>query len=188
LIAGCGQKQEAVKSPSQSPLKPQQGPAAPPPVEQQAPPRGYLMQRDLPVPRPQQREQTGQPPGPRYDPQRLKDAAEVKSWSNVNIEGKGVDCWLKSCWKNGQMSLRLAMVGNPDGIRMVMDAAKQFRIRFSDATGEQVNEYTVLPEDLTWAPSSVNGGVPTMQFESSVDVSLEEYEQYRQWQFFWDNR
>jgi len=86
------------------------------------------------------------------------------------------------------MSLRLALLGNPDGMKMLFDEAKMFRVRFSDATGSQVNEYTVAPEDLTWAPPSVNGGMPTMQFESSVDVPLEEYEQYRQWQLFWDNR
>lgn len=147
------------------------------------------MQHDLPVPKPHRNaEAAQQPPGPRYDPRRLKEAAEVKSWSNVNIEGKGVDFWLKTCWKNGQMSLRLALLGNPDGMKMLFDEAKMFRVRFSDATGSQVNEYTVAPEDLTWAPPSVNGGMPTMQFESSVDVPLEEYEQYRQWQLFWDNR
>jgi len=185
LFAGCSQHESQKAAPAPVQLKQQLPPQPEQPSEPPSPPRGYLMQHDLPAPKPRQAAPQQQA-GPRYDPRRLKEAAEVKSWSNVNVEGKGVDCWLKTCWKNGQMSLRLAMLGSPEGLHMFVDGAKQFRVRFSDATGAQVNEYTVAAEDMAWAPPTVNGGVPTLQFESSVDCSLEEYEQYRQWQLFWD--
>jgi hypothetical protein len=125
---------------------------------------------------------------PAYDPSRLKEAGQIKAYSGVNVPGTDINCFMRTKWSNGQVFLRLAILGSLPGVEQFVFGTKEYKIRFCDASGAQVNEYKVAGEDVTRAPASVNNGVPTYQFDSSAECSLEEYERYSQWQISWDFR
>jgi len=104
------------------------------------------------------------------------------------VPGTDINCFMRTKWSNGQVFLRLAILGSEPGVEQFVFGTREFKIRFCDATGAQVNEYKVAGEDVTRAPAAVNNGVPTYQFDSSAECSLEEYEQYRQWSISWEFR
>lgn len=126
-------------------------------------------------------------PVPQYSKARLKSAAEIHNWSNIHIDGTSIDAWLKTKWTNGAITVRLALLGGQEDLERFCASVKQFRLKFGDTTGNIIMEFTIDGPDLTFAPPGTNQGVPTMQFESSIECPLEQYESAHSWQLYWDH-
>jgi len=178
LLSGCsdadkGRQLAAVAPVSQTPArgsllgkpaKPAQPPQAPPPP---------------PPTRPDQ-------PPPGIDRGRWALAHQVRPWESVAVEGMGINCHMKTRWANGKVEIRLALLGPRESLQAFIRRVKAFHVRFKDAAGGQINEYTVPASDFQWAPATANNGVPTMQFESSAECPFELMDQAMHWSLYWD--
>ena len=167
-----------------APLREANSPAAQ--TDPGEPRRGHLLRPAVSA-RPRPAPAAGAPaPLPSYDPHRLALAAQLRTFVPVEVENMGIKVGLKAKWASGKLAMRLALVGPRDGLNAFTAQVRQFHIKFTDRTGNPVTEYGVLPSQLAWAPPTVNSGVPTLQFESSVECPLEIYEQVGNWNFYWD--
>ncbi len=126
-----------------------------------------------------------QPP-PGVDPGRWALAHQVRPWESVAVEGTGINCHMKTRGTNGKVDIRLALLGPRENLQAFIRGVKTFRVKFKDAAGSPINEYTIPASDFQWAPATANNGVPTLQFESSVDCPFELMDQAAHWMLYWD--
>lgn len=122
---------------------------------------------------------------PKYDPKRLAFAANTKQWAPCEVPDLGIQAWLRTTWKDGKIYMRLALIGQTQALELFTNQWRQFRIKLSDEFGRPHNQYVVMPNQLKMSSSSING-LPTMEFESSVEMPLEVYEGCKNWNFEWD--
>lgn len=125
---------------------------------------------------------------PHYDPTRLSIAGKWRQWADITIPDLNIKCWLKTNWKNGNMHLRLALLGDKTALRLFQGTWPYFRLVFADQMGNNLHQCILSTKDLHWDENGLrNSGVPTLEFESDDQVSLEVYESIVQWNLKWED-
>jgi hypothetical protein len=144
--------------------------------------RGRLLQVTNAPPR---RAQPSEPAMPGYDPGRLAMSGQLKGWAPIDIEGTGIQVWMKTKWSDGKLLMRIAMLGPRDSLSMLTSGSREFQVKLRDRAGGDVDQFILPPSEFKWAPPTANHGVPTMEFESSASMPLELYERGANWNFYW---
>lgn len=121
-----------------------------------------------------------------YGQDRLWKASTIRSWAVIPVIPVGIDAFMKTAWAKGNLHIRLAMLGPLQNLQMFLRDHNNLHITFTDASGSNLKQMTILCSSMQQAPSSANGGAPTFQFESDIECPLEVYEQFYQWTFEWD--
>lgn len=125
---------------------------------------------------------------PHYDPTRLKIAYNWRQWADITVPDLNIKCWLKSNWKDGNMHLRLALLGDKTALRLFTGNWRYFRLVFADQGGNNLHQCILATNDLHWDEAGLrNSGTPTMEFESDTQCGLEVYESIVQWNLKWEN-
>ena len=125
---------------------------------------------------------------PHYDPTRLSIASKWRQWADITIPDLNIKCWLKSNWKDGNMHMRLALLGDKTALRLFTGNWPYFRLVFADQSGNNLHQCILATRDLHWDETGLrNSGVPTMEYEADDQVSLEVYESIVQWNLKWED-
>lgn len=177
-----GAPPKPVTAPPPKPVTARRAVSAPPPAPdlfaRHSLPRGALLLRTGP-------EHTeGGRNVSQYDPVRLKRAAARKEWEPVDCGG-GILCWLDTRWVDGELHVTMTLVGPQETLTPFMLHNKVFVLTFMDITNSTVMEFDAKPRDFDRAPSSANGGRPTVYFNSSIECPLEPYESCTRWSLHW---
>lgn len=144
--------------------------------------RGLLLKRYPPAGASDYGEEEG-PKGPQYDAHRLKKAAQIRLCEPpVKLEEYGTKCFLRTKWENGKVTLSLQLHGPREALNGLLQSVSQFRVKLQDPLGNDLTEYTLLPQDFKWA----SGHSPMIFFESDAEMPLETYERVLNWHFFYD--
>lgn len=124
---------------------------------------------------------------PHYDPVRLGMAGKWRQWADITIPDFNIHAWLKTNWADGNMHLRLALLGEKDALRIFTGQWPYLRLLFADQGGTNLHQCALATSDLKWDQSGLrNSGTPTMEFESDSECSLEVYESIVQWNLKWE--
>lgn len=123
---------------------------------------------------------------PHYSAPRLAKAGKSRTWASVHVPDIGVQAVLNSLWKDGQLYFRIALLGQKNALELFTSEYRQFRITFADQSGTKIFEIPVSPSDFQFDPPDVNGGIPTMELNNSIDCDLPVYENAVQWNMIWD--
>lgn len=121
-----------------------------------------------------------------YPKWRLDKAAIIRSWASVSVQPVGIDAFLRTAWTNGQIHIRLALLGPIGNLREFSRTQNSVKITFQDRVGNPLKQIIVPMSELREAPQSTNYGTPTYFVEGSLDCPLEMYEEVYQWMFEWD--
>lgn len=159
---------------------------APSPVPSPPPPsvrRGLLLKRYPPAGANDYEDEPQAPRGPQYDARRLAKAAQVRVCEPpVKLEEYGTKCALRTKWENGRITVSLQMTGPREALQGLLQSVSQFRVKLQDPLGNDLTEYTLLPQDFKWA----SGRGSMAFFESDAEMPLETYERILNWHFFYD--
>lgn len=125
---------------------------------------------------------------PHYDPTRLGIAQKWRQWADITIPDLNIHAWLKSNWKDGNMHIRLALLGDKTALRLFTGNWPYFRLVFADQGGQNLHQCILASKDLHWDETGLrNNGTPTMEFEGDSQCTLEVYESIVQWNLKWED-
>lgn len=124
---------------------------------------------------------------PHYDPTRLGIALKWRQWADITIPDINIHAWLKTNWKDGNMHLRLALLGDKTALRLFSGNWPYLRLVFADQQGNNLHQCILATRDLHWADGLRNSGTPTMEYEADSPVTLEVYESIVQWNLKWED-
>ncbi len=122
---------------------------------------------------------------PHYSPLRLEKAARSRSWAVVHVPDIGVQAVLNTLWRDGQIYYRVALLGQKNALELFTSEYRQFTVTFADQSGTKIFEIALSPTDFQMDPPTVNGGIPTMELNNSIDCDLPVYENSVQWNMLW---
>lgn len=123
---------------------------------------------------------------PRYSAARTGRARQVKQWANVTIPEYNINGWLKTWWIDGNLHLRLALLGDREALSVFTTTWPKLRLTFADQGGVNIYEAVVSSNDLSSDTGPRNAGMPTLALESTIDCPLELYENSVQWNLKWE--
>jgi hypothetical protein len=125
---------------------------------------------------------------PHYDPTRVGIAKKWRQWADITIPDLNIHAWLKSNWNDGNMHIRLALLGDKTALRLFTGNWPYFRLVFADQQGNNLHQCILATRDLHWDEVGMrNNGTPTMEFEGDSECSLEVYESIVQWNLKWED-
>lgn len=125
---------------------------------------------------------------PHYDPTRLGIAKKWRQWADITIPDINIHAWLKSNWNDGNMHVRLALLGDKTALRLFTGNWPYFRLVFADQQGTNLHQCLLATRDMHWDEVGLrNNGIPTMEYEGDSQCSLEVYESIVQWNLKWED-
>lgn len=122
---------------------------------------------------------------PRYPASELAAAARPRKWASIKVPDLNIQTVLNTTWTDGKLNYRVAMLGQRPAIDSFTSQWHAFAIDFADQGGTNIFQFQINPASFEWAPSSVNGGIPTKQMSGTVECELPRYEQSVQWNLTW---
>lgn len=122
----------------------------------------------------------------RYSAWRLEKAATIHNWASVSMYPNGIDAFLKTAWTQGNMHIRLAMLGPQRNLEEFGQAQQNVKVSFQDKGGGYLKTIIVPLTEFKLDHPAANAGTPTLVVEGTEPVPLELYEQFYQWVFEWE--
>jgi hypothetical protein len=122
---------------------------------------------------------------PHYPASELAAAARPRKWASIKVPDLNIQTVINTTWKDGKLNYRVAMLGQRPAIDSFTSQWHAFGIDFADQSGTNIFQFQIDPASFEWAPSSVNGGIPTKQMTGSIECELPRYEQSVQWNLTW---